>query len=86
MPASILIWSFILFALILAGFAGLALIRRRYFGNENFPREGFTMDDLRQMVQSGQMSKEEYEKARGAMMGQYTKKAADSGSSDKTRH
>lgn len=65
---SIFVWSLILAGCILLFFVMAAVARRRYFKVEEFPKQGFTMADLRQLHKSGQMSAEEFEKAKAAML------------------
>jgi hypothetical protein len=79
----IFIWSFILIGAIIVAFVVVMLVRRQYFQAENFPKEGFTIADLRALRQSGQMSAEEYEKARAALIGKLDEKPVDSSASDK---
>jgi uncharacterized membrane protein len=79
----IFFWSFILIAVIIGSFVVVALIRRQYFRQEIFPKEGFTIAELRELRDSGQMSNEEFEKARAALIGQQTDKRDIPGRSDK---
>ncbi len=58
-------------ALGLVVLAGLAvmLYRRRYFSTRTDETQGFTLADLRQMHRAGQLSDEEYERMRQAVIG-----------------
>src|SRR5437870_5739253 len=53
--------------LALAGVA-VAIVRHRMSPDEDFHGEGFSLADLRQMHKSGQLSDEEFERARAKMV------------------
>ena len=70
---SIIVWSLILVGFIAGAFVLAAMVRRKYFKPEDYPRIGFTMAELRQLHESGKMSREEFEKAKAAMIGEQRK-------------
>ena len=57
-----------LLALVVAGFVLVAWVRRRMSPHEDFHGEGFTLGDLRLLHKSGQLSDEEFEKAKAGMI------------------
>jgi hypothetical protein len=61
-------WVLVLLVTILAGAAGVAALRRwAHRGDEGSPI-GFTLSDLRQLHKSGQLSAEEYERAKAVVL------------------
>lgn len=77
MSGGLFIWSFVLFGVIIIAFAMVALVRRRYFSSESFPKQGFTISELRQLRDAGQMSTEEFERARAALIGATAPKSTE---------
>ena len=61
---SILIICLVLFAMLLVAYLGVMAVRRWMKAPDAPPAGGFTLEDLRQMRQSGAISQEEYEKLR----------------------
>lgn len=68
----ILTWCLVLVGTLVAAFLAVAFIRRQYFRDDDFPRQGFTIADLRRLRDSGQMSAEEFERAKTALLGRPT--------------
>ena len=66
---SILLWSLVLVGSLLVLFAAVAWYRK-WLRKDEFAggAGGFTLSDLRQLHKSGQMSTEEYEKAKAALV------------------
>jgi hypothetical protein len=74
---SILGWSLVLVLLLLLMFGGIGFLRK-WMAKDDQPaaRVGFTLGDLRQMHQQGQITDEEFEKAKIQMIAA-TKRAAE---------
>ncbi|HEY1686888.1 MAG TPA: hypothetical protein VGG19_19155 [Tepidisphaeraceae bacterium] len=70
MDSRLFTWTLILIGVILLASVAVALFRRYYFQSDDFPREGFSLEELQQLRASGQMSAEEFAKARAAIAGQ----------------
>ena len=66
----ILFWSFTAVILLVIMALALAYIRKRLSPSEDFRGEGFTLADLRRMHKSGQMSDEEYTRAKALIIGE----------------
>jgi uncharacterized membrane protein len=64
----ILFWSFTAVILLVVMALLLAWIRKRMSPSEDFHGEGFTLADLRQLHKSGQMTDEEYERAKAKLI------------------
>jgi uncharacterized membrane protein len=65
----VFLWVAILIAVILVGFVLLMWLKRRIFSADTAQEQsGGLMDKLRQMRDSGQISKEEYDATRKAMI------------------
>jgi hypothetical protein len=65
----IVIWSLLLIGLIVAGWLTVWHVKRRLQNtDEVLGNAGFTLSDLRQLHKSGQMSDEEFEKAKGRVL------------------
>jgi hypothetical protein len=62
-------WGLLLMVLVVALFAAVAVLRKKLSPNEDFHGAGFTLSDLRQMHKKGQMSDEEFERAKIALLG-----------------
>jgi uncharacterized membrane protein len=65
---SILFWSFTCVVLLVVMMVLIAWLRRRLSPNEDFHGEGFTLADLRRMHKAGQMTDEEYERAKAKLI------------------
>jgi hypothetical protein len=63
--AEVVVWSAGLLLLLIVGMAGAAALRRR-FRQDDAPASvpGFTLSDLRQMHRAGQLTDEEFNKAK----------------------
>jgi uncharacterized protein (TIGR03382 family) len=79
-PTPILIGVGIVVVLVLLGAGAVLLARRRMRGDDgdvaDVPAAGFTIGDLKRLQESGQISPEEYEKARNTVVAA-TKRAAE---------
>lgn len=64
----IFFWSLLLIGLLIAGFFVVVLVKRRLAKADDGPQIGFSLSDLRQMRQQGQLTEEEYERARAKMV------------------
>ena len=69
---SVIIWSLVLVVLILAGFVAVSYVKKRLRNDDDAKdpaRElGFTLSDLRQLHRSGQISDEEFARAKGKIV------------------
>jgi hypothetical protein len=65
----IFIWSLLLLVLVIGLFVAVAVLRKKMSPDEDFHGTGFTLSDLRQMHKKGQMSDEEFERAKLALLG-----------------
>ena len=76
-PVAIILWSFVLIALLLAGFVAVSKVKA-WSKREEDPDSaaGFTLGDLRRMHRDGNLSDEEFEKARVQMIAA-TQRAAE---------
>ena len=54
---------------VVVGAAGIYLVRRMLQGGHGAPGEGFTLDELRRMRAAGQLSDEEFERAKALIIG-----------------
>lgn len=67
--STVIVWCLVIIGCVVGAFVVATLVRRRYMArHDDVPAAGFTLSDLRQLHQSGQMSTEEFEKARSAMI------------------
>ena len=68
--ASVIVWSFILIALLIVGFLGAMYVKKWVREDDEAPDDsaGFTLGDLRRLHQRGKLSAEEFEKARALMI------------------
>ena len=64
----ILIFSLALIVLIVIGFVGVSWYRNRLKETDTAPAAGFTLSDLRKLHKSGQMTDEEYERAKAKII------------------
>src|SRR4051794_14604377 len=65
---SILCCSAGIIILLAAAAVAVYFVRKRLSPNEDFHGEGFTLSDLRQLHKSGQMSDEEFERAKAQLL------------------
>jgi len=61
------VWSLILVALVIIGFALATWVKRRTQQHESGPAIGFSLADLRELHRTGKISDQEFERARGKM-------------------
>ena len=64
----IFVWALVIVALVLAGFVAVTWIRRWASSADDAPAGGFTLGELRRLHQAGQMTDEEYEKAKAMIV------------------
>lgn len=67
--ADILPWLILLFGVVAAGGIVIYVMRRYLTSDAGQSGDGFTLHDLRQLHAAGELSDEEFEKARAAMIG-----------------
>jgi uncharacterized membrane protein len=65
---SIFFWLVIAVFLLLGMAVVIFLVRKRLSPDEDFRGEGFTLADLRQLHKSGQMTDEEFERAKAQLL------------------
>lgn len=65
-------WLVGLLAVVMAGGIVIYFIRRMLRADHGAPIEGFALEDLRQMHRRGELSDEEFEKARITLIGRIT--------------
>jgi uncharacterized membrane protein len=61
---SVYIWSFLLIAAVVAGCVLVSWMRRRLRQPDEPASVGFSLEDLRQLYRTGQLSQEEFDRAR----------------------
>jgi hypothetical protein len=66
--AGVFVWLGALLVLVIGLFVVVVWVRRRLSPHEDFHGEGFTLGDLRRMHKAGQLSDEEFEKAKAGMV------------------
>lgn len=64
----VLIWSLALIVVVIIGFVIVSWIRNRVTGTDTGPVAGFTLSDLRRLHKSGQMTDEEFERAKAKII------------------
>ena len=64
------VWVGVLVAVVVAGGILLTVIRRRFRADRPTERQGFTLHDVREMHRHGELSDEEFEQARAAILRQ----------------
>ena len=64
----VFVWLGALLVLVVGLFVVVVWVRRRLSPNEDFRGEGFTLGDLRRLHNAGQLSDEEFEKAKAGMI------------------
>ena len=62
-------WLIMLLVVVVVGAAGIYLVRRMLQGGHGAPGEGFTLYELRRMRAAGQLSDEEFERAKALIIG-----------------
>ncbi|UCD75016.1 MAG: SHOCT domain-containing protein [Phycisphaerales bacterium] len=62
----------LLLAVVAIGTVVIHLVRRSTSRDEDSPTEGFTLHDLRTMHEAGDLTDEEFERARAALIGRVT--------------
>lgn len=67
-PVSIIIWSLVLMAVVIGGYVAVMWVRRSLRQGEQATPVGFSLDDLRRMHREGQLTDEEFERARAKMV------------------
>ncbi len=72
-----IIWALVTLALFVVLGFGVLIYRRRYLSPRSEQSEGFSLEDIRQMHRSGQLSDEEYDRMRRALIGMATRDAED---------
>ena len=72
----VLIWSLALIVVVIIGFVIVSWLRSRIKDTDTGPVAGFTLSDLRRLHKSGQMTDEEFERAKAKIIAvsQSTKK------------
>ena len=74
---SVIFWSLVLIGLLFAGFFAVSWLRRWLQSDDETPvGVGFSLSDLRELRKRGQISEEEYERARTKMVGAAKEMAA----------
>lgn len=71
---SALFWSVVLLVFVVVAMGVLVWIRKRMSPNEDFHGEGFTLSDLRRLHKAGQLTDEEFERAKAQMVAGLQKK------------
>src|SRR2546425_232392 len=66
--SSIVVWSLLLIGLIVAGWLTVWQVRRRLQKDDSLGSSGFTVSDLRQLHKSGQMTDEEFDRAKAKVV------------------
>ncbi len=62
-------WLIMLLVVVVVGAAGIYLVRRMLQGGHSATGEGFTLYELRRMRAAGQLSDEEFERAKALIIG-----------------
>ncbi len=65
----VLPWLIMLIGVVIVGGAGIYLVRRMLQGGPSALGESFTLHELRQMREEGQLSDEEFEQAKALIIG-----------------
>ena len=83
---AIFFWALLLLVLVIGLFVVVAILRKKMSPNEDFHGVGFTLADLRQLRKRGQMSDEEFEKAKSALLSSINKLPAKSAQDVETKN
>ncbi|MGD0388299.1 MAG: SHOCT domain-containing protein [Tepidisphaeraceae bacterium] len=69
-PFAVLFACLFLAIFVIAGAYAVMWLRRRYWAGDDagVPNQGFTLDDLRQLNRSGQISEEEFNRAKETIL------------------
>ncbi len=65
----VLPWLIMLLVVVVVGAAAIYSVRRMLQGGHSAPGEGFTLHELRRMHAAGQLSEEEFERAKALIIG-----------------
>lgn len=65
---SVIFWALVIVVAIVVGFVAVTWVRRWAATPDQLPTAGFTLGDLRDLHKSGQMSDEEFEKAKAKIV------------------
>ena len=76
---SIMFWSIVLVVVLILGLVVVMYVRRQITEPDAPSHIGFTLSDLRQMHKRGQMTDEEFEKAKAKIIGAAKSKAQAGG-------
>ena len=74
--SDVVLWSLLLIGLIVAGWLTVWQVRRRLQRDDTLGNAGFTLSDLRQLHKSGQMTDEEFDRAKARVVEAARKAAA----------
>ncbi len=66
---SVLVWSIILIAMVVVGLLAVSWVKKRIQQPDEPASAGFSLDDLRKLRRDGQISDEQYERARQRLIG-----------------
>jgi hypothetical protein len=72
----VLLWLGVILLLLGAGAAAIAVVRR-LAGRRDLPAGGFTLQQLRELRDSGALTEQEYERARDAVIGRLSERPQD---------
>jgi hypothetical protein len=61
-------WGAVLIVILIIAFVAVIYVRRLMSHDEDFHGEGFTLGDLRQLHKAGQLSDEEFDKAKSLLV------------------
>lgn len=64
----VILWSILIVGLLIAGFVAVSWVKRLVAAPDDAPAGGFSLGDLRQLHKDGQMSDEEFEKAKAMIV------------------
>jgi uncharacterized membrane protein len=65
--SSIYVWSLVLIVVAVAGFVLVSWVKKRVRRPDEPPSIGFSLADLRELLRKGQITPEEFERARGRL-------------------
>jgi hypothetical protein len=69
--SDVLVWIAVLAVTAVVGVIVITVIRRHFRSSENSGPVGFTLHDLRQLRDKGELTKEEYERAKAIMLDRF---------------
>lgn len=67
---SILLWSGVLVIAVIVGALVISLVRRNFARSDEDQQQGFTLQELRDLHAGGELSDEEFDRAREALIGE----------------